>query len=423
MSQFFLYLKRSNLVEEDTLDEIAMKIRKKLGTKPDSEFDQALATTLVNRNYLNSWQISQLKNGRIKFNLGPYQIIDSIGSGGYGMVFLAKHADFEQGIPLIGEKRPLFAVKVLPISKATPELIDRFLHEIEIQKNLSNPYLVRFLDSGHDGNVHYMVHEYVAGGTLRQKIREKERIPFSEAAWIISEIAVVLEYLHENKIVHRDVKPSNILLSPTKTGFRPGLTKLADFGLSCRISPELDAIENALLADSIRESRKNSGKSGDVNASMLRKVAGTADYLAPDQITDPNNPTGLWDVYSLGCTFYHAVTGIVPFPMGDSQQKILAHMNQTPPDPREFCSSLPHEVAKLMLEMMTRDPKRRIASLREVITRLLPWTNELYKPPADIESLQAEEPVSESEDHENGSARSSFFSKIVYAFEAVLGRY
>ena len=363
------------------LNDVLEETRKKHPKAEKDELDRALTDEFIAKKLLNSWQISQLLNGRTRFNLGPYQIVDSLGQGGYGMVFLAKHADFERGIPLVGEVKPHFAVKVLPSAKATPDLVERFLREIDIQQGLQHPHLVRFLDFGHDGSVHYMVHEYVDGESLRHLIRDDQRLDLMSVSRIITEIAEALEYLHSQKIVHRDVKPSNVLM----TG--EGSVKLADLGLACHLLPKLSDVEDALLTASISEIERGTNSANkstfqggsqqytehESGGGMTRKVAGTADYLAPDQIVDPHHPSVLWDVYSLGCTFYHTITGIVPFPQGDTRQKILAHVQQEPPDPRMFRDDLPKDVAALICKMMARKPKDR-ASLSEIIDRLKPWT-------------------------------------------------
>ena len=307
-TSFFTQVLQSGLVEKDILEELWETLPKMSRTpvlftpdshegKDRSSLDYSLAEILVERRLLNSWQITQLLSGRVRFTLGKYQIVDSLGQGGYGMVFLAKWAAYAKTIPLAGVQCPLFAVKVLPAAKATPELVARFLHEIEIQRGLSHPNLVRLLDSGFDGSVHYMVHEYVDGGTLRQKIREQERVSLDFAARIISEIAAVLEYLQSQKIVHRDIKPSNILLTAD------GNAKLADFGLAVHCHSKITAVENAIVSQSIQEINRqpqqidNRPESSQRETGLKRKVAGTADYLAPDQVTHPLQPGGLWDIY------------------------------------------------------------------------------------------------------------------------------
>lgn len=399
LSRFHDLLFSTGLLDGDTLeDELAVLQKEKFGSRKAilalqadengwTALDYALADRLVEYDLLSAWQVSQLLSGKGRFTLGPYRIVDSIGQGGYGMVFLAKHEQFERGIPLEGEKRPLFAVKVLPISKANPELTGRFLQEIDIQKDLTQENIVRFLDSGHDARVHYMVHEFIDGDNLAKCIRKQRRLPLHEVAKIIGDVAIALHYLHSRKIVHRDVKPSNILRDHT------GKAKLADFGLAVHLKLKPGSTEEILVSESLQQiqeqeegeeeeweveyPRANSGQG------LQKKVAGTADYLAPDQIHDPHHPNGLWDIYSLGCTFYHAITGIVPFPGGSAKQKILAHLHQDPPDPRDFSPDLPSDPVLLLREMMCRDPQKRISSALEIVRRLQPWTN----PPISLQIL------------------------------------
>lgn len=390
---FFKHVLSSGLVEKAVLQKIFRIARKKFDEAPSSStlflltesipndrwepFDYVFAEELIRKKLLNSWQTSQLLSGRARFTLGNYQIENSLGRGGYGMVFLARHTVFDNTFLLEGEARPLYALKVLPGDKATPELVERFRREIEIQKGLQHPNIVRFVDSGFDGNVHYMAQEYIDGGNLRKRIRKEKTIPLHEAAKIVSQTADALAYLHSCGIVHRDIKPSNILLT------RAGDVKLSDFGLSVHIQVKTSTAENALVSESIREIENQEDTeelpetlTGTYDGEGLkRKVAGTADYLAPDQVLDTGHPNKLWDIYSLGCTFYHAVSGIVPFPGGTPQQKIFAHVNQEPPDVRMFCDSLPDDIALLIGEMMCRDPQERISSLKSISRRLEPWTS------------------------------------------------
>ncbi len=402
---FFEHVLSSGLVERDALEEVLEEVQRTLPkkqhaapavpfgageTKSWSPLDYAFAEELIKRQILNAWQISQMLSGRLRFALGEYQIVNSLGQGGYGMVFLAKHAAYEKSLPLAGEERPMFAVKVLPAAKATPELVERFLHEIKIQYGLEHPNIVRLLDSGFDGSVHFMVHEYIDGGTLRQAIRAGERIPLDHAARIVAEIAEAIEYLRSRNIVHRDIKPSNILLSAA------GNAKLADFGLAVHLRAKITAEDNAIVSRSIEEIDRQPQENGNGNrpefanreTGMKRKIAGTADYLAPDQVIRPEEPNELWDIYSLGCTFYHAITGIVPFPTGDAHQKILAHLQQEPPDPRMFRQSLPREVATLIGSMMARDPGERIGSPLEIVRLLAPWSASLAETPVAAEPVE-----------------------------------
>lgn len=345
-----------------------------------SDLDYRLADALISMGRINFWQASQLLAGRTKFSLGNYWIVDSIGRGGYGLVFRGREdrnvrrlreSRGGQAVNFIEDER-FFAVKVLPRSRSTPELVARFEHEIEVQQNLSHPNLVQFITSGHDGNVNFMVHEYVDGGDLRVRLRGGLRLPYDVAAAIILQMAKALEYLHSQGVVHRDIKPSNILLS------HDGNAKLADLGLAIRIG---DGGEPAAV-----DSEKPNGESGEESeesqaaiesrldrAGLRGKVAGTVDYMAPDQIRNPHHPTPLWDMYSLGCTFYQILTGTVPFPRESSREKFRAHLHFQPTDPRARNTDIPYDIAALVLAMMVKEPYGRIASMVEIIDRLSAW--------------------------------------------------
>ncbi len=329
--------------------------------------DRRLADELVKRGVLNTWQATQLLDGRTKFSLGDYRILDSIGKGGYGHVFLGREdrevrKKREKGAHSFFAVEPFYAIKVLPFGRATPELTARFLHEIEVQQNLQHPNLVRYFASGRDGNVHYMVHEFVDGGDLRQLLRTEGKLPFDVAAAIISHLAQGLQCLHENGLVHRDIKPANVMLSSE------GTAKLGDMGLTVpsRLSSTYVAnekIEEGTILE--RQIDKATGLSG--------KVAGTVDFLAPDQIRSPDEPTPSWDIYSLGCTFYLVLTGVVPFPKGDNKQKFRAHLLYEPTDPRVFNQTIPFDIVQILRAMLAKDPNRRIRTAREIVERLQPW--------------------------------------------------
>ena len=293
-----------------------------------------LADQLVDLGHLNPWQASQLLEGRTKFSLGPYRIVDSIGRGGMGQVFKAEHSILNTVV----------AIKVLPRDKCTPEAIANFTREIHAQSKLDHPNLVRALDAGEDGNVHYLVTEYVPGSDLRKLIRRDGRMDTETAAHVVSQVAAALEHAHKRGLIHRDVKPGNILVAPDNTA------KLSDLGLA-----------GPLGGDAQDDPR-------------IGKIAGTADYLSPDHITAPWNPTPAWDIYSLGCTLYYAVTGNVPFPKGTTREKANAHCTLRPLDPRQINNRLDPEFVEVIADMMAKDPAERIGSASEVVLRLSGWT-------------------------------------------------
>lgn len=293
-----------------------------------------IAATLIKSGVITEYQAQQLHVGHTKFTLGGYLITDGIGQGGMGHVFKGVHR-------VMGRE---CAVKVLPLGKSTPESRASFMHEIRLQAGLDSPYLVRAFDAGQDGSVHYLVTEYVPGNDLRRLIRNNGPLSMNDAAMIVSQAALGLQYAHELGMVHRDVKPGNILVTPE------GHAKVSDIGLATwSVSPD------------------NDPRAG--------KIVGTADYLSPEQYRDPKSVGPLSDVYSLGCTLYYAVTGKVPFPGGDSRSKCKRHCEQTPWHPRKFAPDLSEEFVDVIADMMEKDPARRIQSAAEVAERLEPWAS------------------------------------------------
>lgn len=304
--------------------------------------DDQLAAKLVEMGRLNHWQAEQLKIGRSKFNLGPYQILDSIGQGGMGQVFKAEHR-------LMGR---VVAIKVLPRHRSTPDAIASFTREIRAQARFDHENLVRAFDAGHDGNVYFLVTEFVPGADLRKLVRARGKLSMQDAATIISQAARGLAHAHSRGMVHRDVKPGNLLVTPG------GQTKVSDLGLAGFLGVD---------------------DPGDPRAG---RIVGTADYLSPEHITAPSNLSPASDVYSLGCTLYYAVTGKVPFPGGTSRDKARRHCEETPLNPRRFNLDLSDEFIDVIAAMMEKDPERRLRSGEEVVARLAPWA---------VDSVTAEE--------------------------------
>lgn len=336
----------SGLVSQADLDQALQALREE--ERPGS--DEHVAKKLIAMGKLNRWQAQHLRRGNTRFSLGPYQLIDFLGQGGMGEVYKAEHS-------IMGR---VVAVKVLPPHKSTPEAIASFSREIRTQAQLDHENLVRAFDAGSDRKVHFLVTEYVPGTDLRRLIRREGRLSMSAAASIISQAARGLAYAHGRGLIHRDVKPGNLLLTPEQH------CKVSDLG----------------LAGYFHDSEQTDIHGG--------KVVGTADYLAPEQITSPDRPTPLSDVYSLGCTLYYAVTGKVPFPGGSAREKARKHCQAFPIDPRRLNPELSDDFVEVIADMMAKDPAERIQSASEVITRLAPWVN---REGAAVSPLAAMAPV------------------------------
>ncbi len=295
--------------------------------------DEALAAKLVELGRINRWQAEQLKVGRSKFSLGPYLVLDSIGQGGMGQVFKAEHR-------LMGR---IVAIKVLPRHRATPDAIASFTREIRAQAQFDHENLVRAFDAGHDGNVHFLVTEFVPGTDLRKLLRARGKLSMQDAATIISQAARGLAHAHSRGMVHRDVKPGNLLVTPD------GQTKVSDLGLASFLGIE------------------------DPTDPRAGRIVGTADYLSPEHISSPGNLLPASDIYSLGCTLYYAVTGKVPFPGGTSRDKARRHCEETPLNPRRFNLDLTDEFIDVIAAMMEKDVNKRLQTANEVVQRLAPW--------------------------------------------------
>ncbi|MBN2296785.1 MAG: serine/threonine protein kinase, partial [Pirellulales bacterium] len=268
-----------------------------------------------------------------RFHLGPYRIVDSIGQGGMGQVFRARHT-------VLGRE---VAIKVLPRKKSTPEAVAAFAREVRAQASLNHENLVQAYDAGYDAKVYYLVSEYVPGSDLRKLVRRLGPLDMQAAACIITQVARGLGHAHKNGLIHRDVKPANVLVTPD------GRAKLSDLGLA-----------GPLGGDAESDPR-------------FGKIVGTPDYLSPDHIKAPWAPTAAWDLYSLGCTLYYAVTSKVPFPGGDTSDKARAHCQMRPLDPRRLNPSLSADFVDVIADMMAKEPADRIQTAREVVTRLKPW--------------------------------------------------
>ena len=251
----------SKLVTQDQLQVAIAKVmdspRGKLA-HPNEISDKRLASKLVEMKVISAYQADQLRSGRSKLTLGPYIIVDWIGQGGMGQVFKAIHK-------MLGRE---CAVKVLPLHKTTPDAIENFRREIRAQAKLDHPNLVRAYDAGEDGNVHYLVVEYVKGTDLRRLVRTNGRLSVQRAASIVKQAADGLAHAHERNLIHRDIKPGNILVNPN------GIAKLSDLGLAFYLNDPKDP--------------------------RVGKIVGTADYLSPEQIKTPLQITSASDILFAG---------------------------------------------------------------------------------------------------------------------------
>jgi eukaryotic-like serine/threonine-protein kinase len=328
----------SGLVTPAELDQAIVALwteRSGGGTAQVEIAEKELADRLIELGRLTQYQAQQLLSGFTKLTLAQYRILEPIGHGGMGEVFKAEHM-------VMGR---IVAVKVLPASKATPEAMASFMHEIRSQARLNHENLVQAFDAGKDGGVCFLVTEYVPGTDLRKYVRLHGPLSVRAASTIITQAARGLGHAHEQGLVHRDVKPGNLLVTPE------GITKVSDLGLA------------GWLNDTEVDPRAG-------------KIVGTADYLSPEQILTPRKVTATTDIYALGCTLYYAVTGKVPFPGGATRDKARRHLEDTPLHPRRLNPELADSFVDVIAAMMEKDSAARIQTTAEVVRRLTPWAED-----------------------------------------------
>jgi len=271
---------------------------------------------------------------------GHYVIRKYIGGGGMGRVYLATDTALDRDV----------AIKVLPQQRAGDHgIVARFMNEAKSAARLNHEHIAQVYFAGEESGVPYIAFEYVEGINVRTMVEEHDVFPLPQALNYLLQIAHALAHAATHGVIHRDVKPSNILIT------REGRAKLIDMGL-------------ARLLDT-SEAR------GDLTASGV--TLGTFDYISPEQARDPRNADIRSDIYSLGCTFFFMLAGRPPFPEGTVLQKLLQHQGDAPPDIRSFQPAIPAEIAFLIQKMMAKDPKQRfqtptvlIEALTDVARRL-----------------------------------------------------
>ena len=339
LNNFLDVVQRSGLVEQTQLDEALAALKQQLGDPLPDDADQ-VADHLIQAGLLTRWHCDKLLDRKYKgFFLGKYKLLGHIGTGGMSSVYLAEHR-------LMGQRR---AIKVLPKSRvADSSYLARFIREAQATASLDHRNIVRAYDVDNEGDTHYLVMEYVAGKDLNTVVKDlgAERLGYEQIADFVAQAADGLQYAHEHKLIHRDVKPANLLVDER------GVVKLLDLGL-------------ALI-------------SNDAQASLTiannENVLGTADYLAPEQALNSHDVDARVDIYSLGCTMYYLLTGHPPFPDGTLAQRIAKHQTQMPADVRIDRPDCPRELLDICNKMIQKRPDRRFANCREVAAALRKWT-------------------------------------------------
>jgi len=268
--------------------------------------------------------------------LGNYQVLEKIGEGGMGTVLKAQHMRMERFV----------AIKVLRTHSTEEEgAINRFQQEVKAAAKLSNPNIVTAYDADEVNGLHFLIMEYVDGKSLAELlIHAKNGLPLDDVTNYMLQSARGLAYAHAQKLVHRDVKPSNILLDTE------GVIKVLDFGLA-----------------TVVEKRNTMARKRQVTSADT--LLGTFDYMAPEQAEDASGVDYRADIYSLGCTFFHLATGHPPFTGNTALEKIFAHRDHDVPSLSDHIE-VSHDLDAVCRKMMAKNPQDRYANTDEVVADL-----------------------------------------------------
>jgi serine/threonine-protein kinase len=274
--------------------------------------------------------------------IGPYKILEKIGQGGMGIVYQGIHRQLEQEV----------AIKVLsPAYAAEPSMRERFVQEAKIQARLTHPHVVNILNYLEDGADIFLVMEYVKGETLDKRLGKVGSLSQHEAVLVCQSVLAALDFMHSKGVIHRDIKPGNIMFTDT------GVVKVTDFGIA-----------------------KITGDHGQTQTGMR---IGTLWYMSPEQIK--GQPASVAsDLYALGITLYQMVTGKLPF-YGDSEYTLMkAHLEEVPEAPWLSNTYISQDLGRMILKAIEKTPERRYRSAYEFAEALTALTYQPDTPHRDI---------------------------------------
>uniref|UniRef100_A0A7C2JYJ4 Serine/threonine protein kinase n=1 Tax=Schlesneria paludicola TaxID=360056 RepID=A0A7C2JYJ4_9PLAN len=337
---FLAVVDRSGLIEPQRLQKLLAEFDAQGGNRAETA---AVANFLVSRNAITAWQAEKLLQGKHKgYFLGKYRLLSLLGRGGMSSVYLAEHVLM----------RRRCAIKVLPAKRVgDSSYLARFHREAQAVAALDHPNIVRAYDvdqqSDRDAEIHFLVMEYVEGTSLQDLVAKQGPLPIADAVDYIRQAAVGLAHAHKSGMVHRDIKPGNLLRD------MQGTLKILDLGLARFFGQREDSEALTRQHD--------------------EKVLGTADYLAPEQALDSHTVDARADIYSLGCTLYFLLTGHPPFTEGTLAQRLLAHQSKTPSPIEQDRPETLQSLRDIVGKMMAKQADDRYASAQEVADLLLKW--------------------------------------------------
>lgn len=261
--------------------------------------------------------------------LDHFQLEKYVGGGGMGAVYRGRDTRLNRDV----------AVKILSRDQSDSETVRRFRNEAQSAARLDDPHIARVYYIGEDKGWNFIVFEFIEGINLREIVERRGPLPLEMALDYTLQVSQALAHASERDVVHRDVKPSNVLVTAE------GSVKLVDMGLA-----RLHQVESE--ADDLTQSGV---------------TLGTFDYISPEQARDPRSADVRSDIYSLGCTLYFMLAARAPFPDGTALQKLIRHNSDDPPDVRLFRPDIPEEVVAILMRMLTKKPEQRYQTPAELM--------------------------------------------------------
>jgi serine/threonine protein kinase len=340
---------KSGLLERETAQSCRSNWRQAGAPKSPKE----AADTLIEQGVLTHFQAEKLIAGRWRGFVisGKYRLLERLGAGGMGAVYLCEHIHMGRRV----------ALKILPMQQAEdPASLARFYREARAVARLDHPNIVRAHDIDRDDKVHFLVLEFVDGCNLHDFIRRNGTVSPERAAHYIRQAALGLQHAHEAGLVHRDIKPGNLLID------RQGVVKILDMGLARFFHED--------TAQFIKEYE-------------VGYIIGTGDYIAPEQIIDSRVDIRA-DIYSLGGTMYYLLTGKSPFQDGTNAQKIIWHQVRHPKTLRVLRPDVPEALVRVFEKTIAKEPARRYQTPLELAAALEPFTVGPIPPPT-LEEMPA----------------------------------
>jgi eukaryotic-like serine/threonine-protein kinase len=332
VEEFAQLVRQSGMVDERKLAEYLAR-RESSRDLPTSL--RQFADEMIRDGILTKFQAEQFLQGRWSgFVIGKYKLLERVGVGGMAQVFLCEHVHL----------RRRFAMKVLPPAKANqPAALGRFFREARAASAIEHPNVVRTFDIDNDGTFHFIVMDYVEGPNLLEVVKQFGPMDIGRAVSYVRQIAEGLDHAFRNGIIHRDIKPGNILIDCT------GHAQLLDLGLARFYNDHTDQL-TIKYDDKI--------------------VLGTADYIAPEQVVNSHAVDIRADIYALGSTLYFLLAGHPPFPVGTVSQKLLWHRTKEPTPVRENRPEVPEALAAVLAKMMAKETRPRYQTPAQVSTAL-----------------------------------------------------